>query len=56
MSENIPNYPDIVRLPLPAVDEDTKQKLLNGTWSASHKFAFPTRSVFYFTLVSKVDA
>jgi len=32
MAENIPKYPDIGCLTLPPVDEDTKHKLLYGTW------------------------
>ena len=34
MEENIPKYPDIGYLTLPPVDEDTKPKLLNVTWSS----------------------
>ena len=34
MSENIPKYPDNGCLSLAPVDEHTKPKLLNGTWSS----------------------
>jgi len=34
MTENIPKYPDIGCLSLAPVDEHTKPKLLNVTWSS----------------------